>query len=75
MLVCCLIPLTALGLIAIFHIPLSRMIGYGMLLVCPISHLLMMRFMGHGENHQPEHPHAHEPTSISPDAHEGLEIQ
>jgi uncharacterized membrane protein len=51
MLACCLIPVGALIAISIFKIPVSAVVYGVLLLVCPLSHILMMKFMGH-ENHQ-----------------------
>ena len=48
MLACCLIPLVALAAIFVFKIPVTSVIYVGILLLCPVLHLLMMRNMlGH----------------------------
>jgi uncharacterized membrane protein len=60
MLACCLIPLAALGAIAIFRVPVTSVVFVGLILLCPAMHLLMMRNMtGHdhsGQAHDPLDP-------------------
>ncbi len=54
MLIGCLLPLTALGAIYVLNLPLNVvLIGT---LLCPLSHLLMMRFMGHSHDTSPQKP-------------------
>ena len=62
-LACCLVPLLVLGAVTVLKVPLSQVITFGLVLLCPLSHLLLMKYMGHGEEHK-EHPHAmlSEPT-------------
>ncbi len=57
MILCCLIPILALAAIFLFKVPVSSVVFYGLLLLCPISHLLMMKFMGH------EHEATHSQSS------------
>lgn len=45
MLVCCLVPIVALGAILLFNLPVSSVIWIGLILICPLSHLFMMKFM------------------------------
>lgn len=53
MLLCCLIPIGALGAIFLFNVSISRALFVGLLLLCPLLHVFMMRGMmgehGHGE--------------------------
>ncbi|MFH1185523.1 MAG: hypothetical protein V1755_10865 [Chloroflexota bacterium] len=58
MFLCCLIPVIGLTAVYFFKIPLSSVLLYGMILLCPVSHLLMMKFMGH--DHSPAENEAHE---------------
>jgi uncharacterized membrane protein len=52
MLACCLIPLVALAAIFVFKIPANSVIYFGILLLCPVLHLLMMRnMMGRHPDH------------------------
>jgi hypothetical protein len=61
MLACCLLPIAGLALIYLFKVPTSTVLWGAMLLLCPLSHLFMMRFMGHGQNNSQhaEHLEAH----------------
>jgi hypothetical protein len=47
MVACCLLPIIGLALIFLFDIPASTVLWGALLLLCPLSHLVMMRFMGH----------------------------
>ncbi|MDP2964624.1 MAG: hypothetical protein Q8N39_01150 [Pelolinea sp.] len=55
MIVCSLIAIVAVAAIFFFKLPV-RNVAFGlMILNCPLSHLLMMKFMGH--DHDGEHHH------------------
>jgi hypothetical protein len=60
MVACCLIPIVAFALISVFKIPVSGLISIGLVLLCPISHLLMMKFMGSG--HEGNHAEVQKPV-------------
>jgi hypothetical protein len=65
MVACCLIPIAAFAAISLFKVPVSGVVYGGLMLLCPLSHLLMMKFMG-GHDHQPaqEHQHHHEVIDV-----------
>lgn len=56
MLIGCLLPLAALGAIYVLNLPLNVVLIGTLLLLCPLSHLLMMRFMGHSHDTSPQKP-------------------
>ncbi len=59
MLACCLIPLAGFVAISVFRIPANNVLYFGLILLCPALHLLMMRgMMGH--DHDGEHGGQHE---------------
>ncbi len=53
MLLCCLIPIAALGAIFLFNVQVSSVVYVGIILLCPVLHFFMMKGMmgghGHGE--------------------------
>lgn len=51
MLLCCLLPVVALGAILLFDVPVSTVLYVGLVLLCPLSHLFMMRWMMKGHQH------------------------
>ena len=50
MILCCAIPMAAAAVVFALKVPISQVLSYGLTLLCPLSMLLMMRFMG-GHNH------------------------
>lgn len=51
MMALCMAPIAAIVAVTVFQVPLSSMLLFGLVLLCPLSHLLMMRGHGHGSDH------------------------
>jgi len=64
MIACCLIPIVGFALVSVFNIPLKSVFLFGMILFCPLLHILMMKFMVHSDGHQhgEAKDHAHHET-------------
>jgi uncharacterized membrane protein len=62
MVVCCLIPIAAFTAISVFKVPVSAVVYGAIMLFCPLSHILMMKFMMH--DHQPDQEHQHHHPEI-----------
>jgi len=65
MILCCLIPVAAMTAIFLFKVPANSVLLYGLILLCPLSHLLMMKFMGHD----------HSESKITPEASQNCHEQ
>jgi hypothetical protein len=66
MLACCLIPIAGLAAVYLFNVPVSKVVFTGLMLVCPLSHLLMMKFMGHDHGSSQEQVHHEHRTRAIP---------
>lgn len=59
MVLCCLIPLAGFALVSALRIPLNGVLSTVLILACPLSHILMMKFMmGGHEGHEDHQGHA-----------------
>jgi len=63
MLLCCLVPIAGLIAISIFKLPLSNVLFWAMVLICPISMFFMMKSMF--QDHNPNEPKASSPNCHS----------
>jgi hypothetical protein len=55
MVACCLIPIAGFVLTSFYNIPIKSVLLYGMIIACPLSHLLMMKFMMRGDSQAHHH--------------------
>jgi hypothetical protein len=69
MLACCLIPLAGLAAVWVFRIPATSVLYFGLILLCPLLHLIMMRGMMHNDGPTipgaSAHAHIHEGHPVS----------
>jgi uncharacterized membrane protein len=65
MLACCLIPVLAFTAIFFLKVPLNTALYVGMILLCPLTHVLMMRSM-HENTAESQQPHEQHMTSEKP---------
>jgi hypothetical protein len=56
MLLCCLIPLAGIAAIALFRVPTSSVLYFGLVLLCPLMHVVMMATMRHDHSASPGLP-------------------
>jgi len=54
MLLCCLIPLAGIAAIMLFRVPTSSVLYFGLVLLCPLMHVLMMATMRHDHASAPD---------------------
>lgn len=59
MLVCCLVPILAFTAIFFLKIPFSTTLYIGMIMLCPLTHVLMMRSMHENTAESQQHPEQH----------------
>jgi hypothetical protein len=53
MVLCCAIPIVGLVAVNVLNVPAGSVLYYGLFLLCPLLHLLMMRGMMGGRGHSP----------------------
>jgi hypothetical protein len=69
MILCCLVAMGAAAAILFFGIPVNRVFFFMLILLCPLSHLLMMKFMVHGHDskaHTQDEQNAHRTGNPAP---------
>lgn len=69
LLICCLIPLAALGAVYLFHASARSLLFYGLVFLCPALHFVLMRGAMGGHAHpakQPTPTRVAEPTEEVP---------
>lgn len=59
MLLCCLLPVIGLTAIFLFKIPVNTVVYFGLILLCPIAHFLMMGRMEHNHSQEQHNEHVH----------------
>ena len=63
MLLCCLVPLAGIAAIVLFGVQTSSVLYFGLVLLCPLMHVLMMGKMRHDHAPSPGSPaEAHAPA-------------
>ena len=60
MILCCVVPMGVFFVLFALGIPLNRLFLFAMILLCPLSHVFMMR----GMKHHKQDDHASESTKI-----------
>jgi hypothetical protein len=66
MLLCCVVGMGAAAAIFFFGIPVNRVFTTLLILLCPLSHLFMMKFMMKGHDHGAEEQHLPEGQHVHP---------
>ena len=66
MMVCSLIALGTAAAVFIFKVPINNIFFFLLILVCPLSHFLMMGMMGHGNHDNHSHMETIDANSINP---------
>ena len=64
MALCCVIGMGAVVAITLFRVPVGSLATFGLLLICPLSHVLMMIFMGKHHDHGESPVHSHHGANV-----------
>ena len=71
MLACCLIGMGAVIAVFTFKVPINNVVLGLMLLICPLSHIVMMSMMGHKDHEPHDHSQIEKPQSAPKSLREG----
>ena len=66
MVLCCVVPIAGIAAIRLFGIPANNVLYFGLVLICPLLHGVMMLTMGREHSHSPS-------TALRPRAPEAVE--
>ena len=71
MLGCCLIGMGAVVAVFVFKVPINNVVFGLLLILCPLSHILMMGMMGHKDHEQHDHSQMEKPENAPKSLREG----
>ena len=75
MLLCCLIPLAGIAAIVLFGVPTSSVLYFGLVLLCPLMHVLMMATMRRDHAPETHTPACHPAVDPAPRSAEPAVVQ
>lgn len=51
MILCCLVPVVGFAAIYFLKVPVNSVLLLGVILICPVTHIVMMKFVGSSHAH------------------------